>query len=85
MGILSLLFVFEFLTILLHPKVVEFTHHTPVYELLIFVAIAAILIPAHHRIEHWLIKKLVHRKNSSLPRPLLFSKKKLTLKRPPTQ
>lgn len=59
MGILSLLIFFEFLTLLLHPTVKEFTHHTPVYEMMIFVAIAAVLIPAHHRFEHWLINWLV--------------------------
>ena len=59
MGILSLLIFFEFLTLLLHPTVKEFTHHTPVFEIMIFVAIAAVLIPTHHRIEHWLIEKLL--------------------------
>ena len=62
LGILSLLILFEYLTLLLHPYVVELTHHTPVLEILIFVSIAAILIPAHHRIEHWLIKKLIHKR-----------------------
>jgi len=62
LGIISLLMLFEYLLLLLHPFVVEFTHHTPVYEILIFVALASILIPAHHRIEHWLIKKLTTRK-----------------------
>ena len=64
MGVLSLLVLFEYLTLLLHPYVLEFTHHTPVYEILIFVAIAAVLIPAHHRIEHWLVKKLTRRKET---------------------
>ena len=58
LGILSLLILFEYLTLLLHPLVVEFTHHKPFFELLIFVTIASLLIPAHHRIEHWLIDKL---------------------------
>ena len=58
LGILSLLLLFEYLTLLLHPYVAELTHHTPVYEMFIFVTIAAILIPSHHRIEHWLIHKL---------------------------
>lgn len=57
-GILSLLILFEYLTILLHPRVVEIAHHKPIVELLIFVCIAALLLPAHHRIEHWLISKL---------------------------
>ncbi len=61
MGILSLLILFEYLTLWLHPYVLEVTHHTPVYEIMIFVAIAAILIPTHHRIEHWLIDRLTQR------------------------
>lgn len=60
LGIVSLLMFFEYLTLLLHPYVKEITHHTPVFEIMIFVAIAAILIPAHHRIEHWLIEKLTY-------------------------
>ena len=58
LGVLSLLILFEYLTLLLHPYVATITHHTPVYEMFIFVSIAAILIPAHHRIEHWLIIRL---------------------------
>jgi tetratricopeptide (TPR) repeat protein len=63
LGVLSLLFLFEYLTLLLHPTVARLTQHTPVYEILIFVGIAAILIPAHHRLEHWLIQKLVHHRS----------------------
>jgi tetratricopeptide (TPR) repeat protein len=69
LGVLSLLILFEYLTLLLHPYVKEITHHTPVYEMLIFVSIAAILIPTHHRVENWLIQWLT--KN----RPLLTGNK----------
>jgi len=62
LGVLSLLMLFEYLLLLLHPRVLEFTHHTPVYEMIIFVAIASILVPAHHRIEHWVIEYLARRK-----------------------
>ncbi len=61
LGVVSILLVFEYLTLLLHPMVQEFTHHTPILELLIFVCIAAVLIPSHHRIEHWLIERLTHK------------------------
>ena len=54
-GVLSLLILFEYLTLLLHPYVSEITHHTPIYEMLIFVSFAAVLIPTHHRLEHWLM------------------------------
>jgi tetratricopeptide (TPR) repeat protein len=59
LGILSLLFFFEYLTLWLHPKVADLTGHTPVFEILIFVGVAAILIPLHHRTEHWLINRLI--------------------------
>ncbi len=77
LGILSLLILFEYLTLLLHPTVATFTHHTPVYEMLIFVSIAAILIPAHHRVELWLIEKLIHRNGS-----IRLKKLKLKVKGP---
>lgn len=60
LGVLSLLVFFEYLTLLLHPTVAALTQHTPIYEILIFVGIAAILIPLHHRAEHWLIHTLLH-------------------------
>lgn len=63
LGVLSLLFLFEYLTLLLHPTVARLTHHTPIYEILIFVVLAAILIPLHHRLEHWLIHKLIHHRH----------------------
>lgn len=62
LGILSVLMLFEYLLLMLHPRVEEFTHHTPIFEILIFVVIASILIPTHHRIEHWLIKKLTSKR-----------------------
>jgi tetratricopeptide (TPR) repeat protein len=58
LGVLSLLILFEYLTLLLHPYVLEISNHTPVYEMLIFVTIASFLIPTHHRIEHWVIQLL---------------------------
>lgn len=80
LGIISLLILFEYLTLLLHPYVVELTHHTPVLEILIFVSIAAILIPTHHRIEHWLIEKLIHKRETKDPLRLKLKTKKIILK-----
>ncbi len=65
LGIISLLIFFEYLLLLLHPYVVEFTHHTPVYEILIFVAIASILVPAHHKMEHLFIQRLNLKKSQA--------------------
>lgn len=81
MGIISLLILFEYLTLLLHPYVLEMTNHIPVFEIMIFVTIAAILIPTHHRLENWLIEKLTHKKNRYTEghiniRTIKFKKKK---------
>ncbi|MFD2873611.1 tetratricopeptide repeat protein [Mucilaginibacter ximonensis] len=60
MGVLSLMLLFEFITLLLHPLIERLTHHTPVFELIILVAIAAFLVPLHHSLTHWLKNKLSH-------------------------
>lgn len=57
-GIISLLLLFEYLTILLHPLVELWTNNSPFLEIIIFVGIAAIITPAHHRLENWMLGKL---------------------------
>ena len=79
MGIISLLFLFEFLTLLLHPVIANFTHYIPILELLIFVSIAALLVPAHHRLEHILITRLTKRKEDD--KPIEITTKKMSLKK----
>lgn len=58
LGIVSILMFFEYLTLLIHPFVAEMTHHNAFYEIVIFVAIAAVITPLHHRFQHWVINKL---------------------------
>jgi len=58
LGILGLLFLFEFIVLLVHPYIGHWTHESPVWMLLILAAIAAVLIPLHHRSESWIKKKL---------------------------
>lgn len=82
MGILSLLILFEYLTLLLHPYVLEFTNHTPVFEIMIFVTIAAIVIPSHHRIEKWLIEKLTLHRNKYTEGQFHIKTSKITTKKP---
>ncbi|MCW3093220.1 MAG: tetratricopeptide repeat protein [Ferruginibacter sp.] len=57
-GIISILLFFEYITLLLHPFIAEKSNHSPFIEIIVFVAIAAIITPSHHRIQHWLINKL---------------------------
>jgi tetratricopeptide (TPR) repeat protein len=70
MGVVSLLLVFEFLVLLLHPIIENFTHHNKVLELLILVVIGAGLVPLHHRLEHLVIAKLT---KPLFPKPEILS------------
>lgn len=63
LGVVTLLIVFEFLNLLLHPYLGKLTHHSPVLMLLIMVGVAAILVPIHHKLEHWITQKLVEKNN----------------------
>ena len=61
LGVVALLIVFEFLNLLLHPFLESVTHHSPVLMLLALVCIAALLVPLHHKVEHWATAKLVEK------------------------
>lgn len=63
LGVLSLLVLFEFINLLLHPYVGNLTHHSPVLMLLFMVCLAALLIPLHHKLEHWITHKMVAKNN----------------------
>ncbi|MEO5944598.1 MAG: hypothetical protein ABIP30_14715 [Ferruginibacter sp.] len=59
--ILGLLVVFEFINLLVHPWLAHFTHESPVLMLLGLVLIASLIIPIHHRLEHWIKKKMIEK------------------------
>jgi hypothetical protein len=61
LGVLSLLLVFEFINLYLHPLLDKLTGHSPIAMLLIMTGIASLLIPLHHRMEHWITTKLVEK------------------------
>ncbi len=61
LGVGLLLTAFEFLNLLLHPFLERITHHSPALILLGLVFIAAMLVPAHHKLEKWAITKLVEK------------------------
>ncbi|OLY94295.1 hypothetical protein BUE76_22210 [Cnuella takakiae] len=63
LGVVSLLIVFEFLNLLLHPWLGAITHHSPVLMLLAMVCVAALLVPLHHKLEHWITHKMVEKNN----------------------
>jgi tetratricopeptide (TPR) repeat protein len=63
LGIVSLLIVFEFLNLFLHPLLGGVTHHSPVFMLLAMVCVAALLVPLHHKLEHLVIHRLVEKNN----------------------
>lgn len=61
LGILGLLVVFEFINLIFHPLIASLTHHSPVWMLVILVGIASLLIPLHHKLEHWIKHKMVEK------------------------
>ncbi|HEU5165057.1 MAG TPA: hypothetical protein VFU29_05930 [Chitinophagaceae bacterium] len=64
LAIVALLMVFEFIAMLAHPYIEEWTHHNPVLMLLILVTIASILVPMHHKLEEWMKHKLMRKRAS---------------------
>ena len=61
---------FEYITLLIHPLVMERSGHSPVIEIFIFMAIASILSPTHHKIESWLKSKLESRYDQRITRAI---------------
>ena len=61
LSVIVLLVVFEFINLLIHPFLERITDHSPVLMLLALVAIAALIVPFHHRLEHWTTQKLVEK------------------------
>lgn len=61
LGIMGLLFFFEFINLVLHPYIIKITHHSPIFMLMIMVGIASLIIPTHHKIEKWILPKMIER------------------------
>ncbi len=60
LSVLTILFLFEFITLLLHPIIQHLTHDTLILDFFIFVGMAGIITPMHHRFTHWLKERLAH-------------------------
>lgn len=60
-GVLGLLAFFEFINLLIHPYLSHATNDSPVLMLLVLIAIGALLVPLHHRLEKWITKIMVEK------------------------
>jgi len=58
LGILALLMVFEFISLVLHTYLGKITGHNPIIMLIILVAIASGLVPLHQKIEKFIIQRM---------------------------
>ena len=63
LSLIALLLFFEFINLLIHPFLDRITHHSPILMLLCMAAIAGLLIPLHHRMEHLITNMLVSKNN----------------------
>jgi tetratricopeptide (TPR) repeat protein len=61
MALLGLLLLFEFITLFIDPFIGKWTHHTPVFMLILSVSLAAILVPSHHFLVKVVKQKLAHK------------------------
>lgn len=52
---------FEFINLLIHPYLSHYTNNSPVLMLSALVIIGAMLIPLRHRIEKWVIEKMIEK------------------------
>ncbi|HEY4325864.1 MAG TPA: tetratricopeptide repeat protein [Mucilaginibacter sp.] len=59
LSVITLLILFEFINLILHPFLEQLTHHSPALMLLALVAIAALLVPLHHRLKKLATEKLI--------------------------
>ena len=73
LGLLAVLMLFEFINFTLHPIIGHITHHVPILFMLVTLVIASILVPMHHKVEHWMQHKLEggHKKNHALTPPVV--------------
>ncbi len=60
-GVIGLLLVFQFVSILISPYLAKLTNNSTVLMLLALVVIAALLVPIHNKLEKWIISKLVEK------------------------
>jgi len=58
LGTFSVVAGFEFIELLLHGKIEEFTHHNLTFTLCCLLLMAALIIPTHHKIDHWMKKQI---------------------------
>ncbi len=61
LGVIALLVVFEFINLIIHPFLGKITHHSPSLMLAAMVLIAALLVPAHHKIEKWVLARVIEK------------------------
>ncbi len=60
-NVIVLLAVFEFINLLIHPYLAHLTHDSPPLMLLILIGIGALLVPLHHKLEHWVAHTLTEK------------------------
>ena len=55
---LSVIVLFEFIQLIMHGTIENITHHDLLLTYLCLLVLAAIVLPLHHRFEHWIKKRI---------------------------
>ena len=61
LAVMGLLAVFEFINLFVHPYLSKWTNDSPVWMLVILMAIGALLVPVHHKLERWITIRMVEK------------------------
>ena len=61
LGVLALLVSFDFINLIFHPYLSDYANDSPVLMLCALVILSAVLVPLHHKIEKWVIDKMVEK------------------------
>jgi hypothetical protein len=60
LGIASLLMLFEFISLLIHPYVEKYTEHNIILMYIVLLIIASALVPLHHKMEEFVKKNFIN-------------------------
>ena len=73
-GFFAFIMFFEFIFLLFKKNIYSFTHGEPLYDLAFMIALAAVLVPLHHWLEHKVINYLTSHNRLTASGKTLMSK-----------
>jgi uncharacterized integral membrane protein len=83
LGFFSVLFLFEFIVIIIDKYVHHYTHDEPIFVWIFKIVLFSVLLPLHHKVEHRIIEYLNSRKLIDVQKPVGIKSKSISFKKKP--